>query len=296
MKWRDIPSLSSLRAFCAVAQTRSYSTAGRALNVTHAAVSQQVRALESHFGFPLVVREGRGIALTPEGQILFEGVHEGFARILSSVEQLSDDREARPLNVTATPTFAVSWLMPRISEFRMMHPDIELMLNTTAEVVSLEPGGVDLAIRYGGGEWPGLDAELLLKTNYVVVGATSLVGDVEVREPEDLLQFPWLQEAGTNEIAMWLEKQGVIPTGKLSVSHLPGYMVLDGLRRGDGICAASREFVAGELEAGHLKVLFEDLRGEGSGYYIVTRPGVQRAPVKTFVSWLRSHKGEGAAR
>ncbi len=101
--------------------------------------------------------------------------------------------------------------MPRISDFRHKHPDIELMLNPTAEVVELRPGGVDLAIRFGKGNWTGLESELFIPTNFAVIGANCLIGDKKIESPEDLLEFPWLQEYGTNELTIWLERQASCP-------------------------------------------------------------------------------------
>jgi LysR family glycine cleavage system transcriptional activator len=191
-----------------------------------------------------------------------------------------------------TPSFAISWLMPRISDFRHKHPDVELMLNPTAEVVELKPGGVDLAIRFGKGDWTGLESELFIPTNFAVIGASCLIGDKKIESPEDLLEFPWLQEYGTNELAIWMERQGVVPKGKLNITHLPGYMVLEGLRRGHGISATAKTFVEPEIEAGNLRVLFEDGVYPGTGYHLVTRPGVNRPPLKAFMSWLRSMRAE----
>jgi len=288
MDWRSLPSLNSLKAFAAVAETRSLSAAGRELNVTHAAVSQQIRSLEGFLGLQLVVREGRGVALTPEGTRLFEGLSSGFDTIRATVDDLLQDDVARALNITMTPSFAISWLMPRINDFRLKHPDIELMLNPTAEVVEFRPGGIDLAVRFGTGDWSGLESELFLSTNFVVVGANCLIGDRNIEKPEDLLEFPWLQEYGTNELAIWMERQGVVPKGKLNITHLPGYMVLEGLRRGNGISATARTFIEPDIEAGNLKVLFEEGVLIGSGYHLVTRPGVKRPPLKAFLSWMRS--------
>lgn len=283
-----MPSLNSLRAFAAVAETQSLSGAGRELNVTHAAVSQQIRNLEGHLGVQLIRREGRGIVLTGEGEQLYQAVHSGFEIISTTLDELSGEEENRPLSITTTPTFAVGWLMPRISDFRAKHPDIDLVVNPSPDLVPLEPGGVDLAIRYGNGSWPGLEADLLVPSNYVIVGASCLVGMQASFDPEELLQFPWLQEFGTNEIALWLERQGVVPCSKLNVSHLPGYMILDGVRRGAGITAMAKVFVQSEIEAGNVRVLFEDLREGGTGYHLVTRPGVHRPPLKAFLSWARS--------
>lgn len=292
MDWRSLPSLGSLRTFTAVAETKSLTAAGRELNVTHAAVSQQVKGLEQFLGLKLIVREGRGIALTPEGRQLYQGLSEGFATILETVGELLREDLSRPLNITTTPSFAISWLMPRISDFRHKHPDIELMINPTADVVELRPGGVDLAVRFGKGNWPGLEAEIFIPTNFAIVGANCLIKDTKIEQPEDILQFPWLQEYGTNELTVWIESQGVVPKGKLNITHLPGYMVLEGLRRGEGISATAKTFVEAEIETGSLKVLFEEGVSPGTGYHLVTRPGVKWPPLKAFLSWLRAMRAE----
>ncbi|MCV0424609.1 MAG: LysR family transcriptional regulator [Roseibium sp.] len=292
MDWRSLPPLNSLRAFVAVAETKSLSAAGRELNVTHAAVSQQVRGLETFLGLQLILREGRGIALTPEGEQLFDGVGSGFETIQETVDELLRQDVARPLNITMTPSFAISWLVPRINDFRQKNPDIELMLNPTAEPVELKPGGVDLAIRFGNGKWPGLESELFLSTSFAVVGAKCLIGDKVIEKPEDILEFPWLQEYGTNELAIWIEEQGVVPKGKLNITHLPGYMVLEGLRRGEGISATAKIFIESDIATGNLEILFEEGVFPGTGYHLVTRPGVNRPPLKKLISWLRQMKTE----
>ncbi|HVL22146.1 MAG TPA: LysR substrate-binding domain-containing protein, partial [Amaricoccus sp.] len=120
----------------------------------------------------------------------------------------------------------------------------------------------------------------------VLVGAAALLADRVIREPRDILELPWLQELGTSEMSNWLRDHGVIAPRKDSVIHLPGHLVLEGLRNGDGVSLASRVVVERELASGRLVALFED-KAPGLGYYIVTRPGVMRRPLRTFVSWLR---------
>lgn len=288
MDWSRMPSLAGLRAFAAVAEAGTLAGAGRKLNVSHAAISQQVRALEAFLGAELVVRQGRGIALTQEGRALAGQLDEAFLLMHRAVAELTDADRTRPLQVTMTPSFAVSWLMPRISDFRHRHPEIDLMLNPTADVVELEPGGVDLAIRFGMGEWKGLNSEPLLLTTFVVVAARSLVGDTDFTDLARLRDYPWLQELGINESANWWKRQGITPSRGNNL-HMPGYMMLESLRRGDGVTAAARAFIEPEIRSGHLRVLFED-EERGNGYHLVTRPGVQRPPLKTFIAWLRSHR------
>lgn len=288
MDWRNLPPLSALRAFAALAEARSATGAGAALNVSHAAISQQVRALEAHLGLRLVRRDGRRLALTPEGLQLAEAATAGFASIARAVEDLTGAEAARPLQVTTTPTFAAGWLMPRIASFRAEHPDIDLMLNPSAELVELEPGGIDLAIRFGRGDWPGVESDLLLRTHLVVVAARALIGERQISDPAELLEFPWVQEYGTNETTTWLLEHGVRSGRVRSLTQVPGHLVLEGLRSGQGVVATTRMFVEEDIASGRVRVLFED-EHESTGYWIVTRPGVLRPAARAFVRWLRGH-------
>ena len=286
MAWRSLPPLSALRAFAALAEAGSFTKAGQALNVSHAAVSQQVRALEERLGVPLLPRDGRRGALTAEGERLAAALQTGFGGIARAVDELTGGDALRPLQITTTPAFAANWLMPRLASFRHEHPEVELMLNPTVQAVELSPGGVDLAIRYGTGDWRGLDTELLVATTFVLVGAPSLIDARRIDDLRDVVDLPWLQELGTNEMSAWLRDHGVIAERRPNVIHLPGHLVLEAVRSGDGVSLSTRVNVERDIAAGRLLVLFEDAE-PGVGYYIVTRPGVQRPALRTFVAWLR---------
>ncbi|MGH8245881.1 MAG: LysR family transcriptional regulator, partial [Gammaproteobacteria bacterium] len=280
-----MPSLNSLRAFAAVAETRSYSRAGVGLNVSHAAVSQQVKALEARLGVTLVIREGRGIKLTDDGNALARHLARGFAAIREGVEALTGADTARPVQVTMSPAFAVSWLMPRIMDFQHQHPSVMLMLNPTAEVIEPAPGGIDIAIRFGDGDWPGMEVTPFLLPDMVVVAPRELIGKREITDPAILVEMPWLQELGTNEVAEWMERRGVTPGRPLKITHMPGNLIMEAVRRGDGLTYTARCFVDKEIRSGRLVELSSE--NDTGGYYIVTRPGVLRPPVRVFVKWLK---------
>lgn len=285
MDWTALPSLNALKAFAAVAETKSYSGAGAALNVSHAAVSQQVKALEARLGVALVARNGRGIALTEEGSALARDLQAGFTAIRRGVEALTGLHATRPVQVTMSPAFAVMWLMPRIVDFQSRHPDITLMLNPTSQVVELKPGGMDLAIRYRDRRKPGEKVEPVLIADMVVVGTPALIGGREITDPAMLADLPWLQELGTNEVADWLARHSVPLERPLMISHMPGNLIMEAVRRGDGITYTARPWVEKEIRSGQLIELFPD---KAFGIYgIQTPPGVLRPPVKTFVNWLK---------
>lgn len=302
MHWRSMPPLSALRAFAALAEAGSFTRAGEALNVSHAAISQQVRSLENRIGVPLILRDRRG-TLTPEGERLAAATQAAFLALERAIEEVTGGDAARPLQVTTTSAFAISWLMPRLPEFRLEHPEVELMVNPTATNIDPAPGGVDLAIRFGRGPWRGLASEMLVQTSMVVVAAPSLIAGRPVSEPRDLLGLPWFQELGTNEMSNWMRDHGVVGPRADTLTHLPGHLVLEALRGGEGVSLSTRVNVERDIEAGRLVVLFEE-DDPGLGYHLVMRSGVLRPPLKAFVAWLRRHavpaprrnrKGGGAA-
>lgn len=287
MNWSDMPPLSMLRAFEAAARHGGFSAAGRELNVTHAAIAQQVRALEERLGLPLMCREGRAVAPTPDGERLAATLREAFDLMREGVGALVAGAADRPVQVTMTTGFAASWLAPRLGSFRAAHPEVELMLNPSIRMVDLARSEFDLAIRYGAGQWPGLEAEPLLVTPKVVVATPGLVGDAAIETPQDLLRFPWIQELGLEEWRVWLTQRGVAMADKRDILHLPGHLAIDALRRGQGIGLTARVLVEDDLRAGRLVALFEDEPGAApTGYWVVRRPGRLRPGARAFVEWV----------
>ncbi len=288
MNWLSLPPLASLRAFAAFAETGSVVAAGQALNISHAAISQHLRGLENHLGATLLDRSGRALALTDQGRRLAEAVTLGFGAIGNALQELSQADLARPLHISTTPTFAALWLMPRLSQFRAAHPEVDLMLDPSAQLADLVPGGIDIALRFGNGDWPGLAVEPLLKAQMTIVAAPGLLRGRRVRSPADLIDLPWLEELGTTEAGRWLRSKGVtdeITGGRIQV---PGNLLLDGARDGQGVAAVARNFVEADLRAGRLVALFTE---DGpTGYHIVTRPGVLRPPARIFLRWLRRQR------
>ncbi|MBY8977214.1 LysR family transcriptional regulator [Rhodobacteraceae bacterium NNCM2] len=287
MDWHRIPPLASLRAFEAAARHLSHSAAARELGVTHAAIAQQVRALEAYLGLPLLYREGRGLALTDDGATLATSLTGGFGQIAQAVELLADSEAARPLHISMTPSFAVSWFMPRMHEFRRLHPEIELSINPTSKNIDLVAERFDAAIRFGDGNWPGLESEPLVVSDFVIACAPSVIQGHEITGPESLLALQWLQEVGTDEIGRWLASRGIAMPPVARISEMPGYMMLSALREGHGVAATARLFIEDDIAAGRLVVLFEEAEGSRKIYHLVTRPGVPRPALKKFISWIK---------
>jgi len=286
MNWREMPPLAALRAFAAFVDTGSVVAAGQALSVSHAAVSQQLRTLEAHLGVSLLDRSGRSMRLTSDGEILAQGCTDGFSSITRAVSLITGAEAARPLHISPTPSFAAAWLMPRLPEFRVAHPAINLVLNPTSDIVTLTPGGVDLSIRYGRGDWDGLDSELLVPTSMVVVAAPALVVGHDISDVSQLGALPWLEEVGTSESSRWLSSHGAADVARGTLTQVPGNLMLDGARDGQGVAVTVRTFVEADIQAGRLVVLHEDAT-PGAGYHLVTGPGVHRPALRAFIRWIR---------
>ncbi|SFE48099.1 LysR family transcriptional regulator [Roseivivax sediminis] len=285
MPFSRLPPLSALRAFSAFAETGSVTRAGAILNVSHAAVSQQLRNLETHLGVKLLDRSGNRLALTPEGSQLADTLIAAFGRIAQTVDALTGADADRPLHVSTSPSFASNWLMPRLAGFRTAHPEIDIMIDPTPRLNDPEPGGIDVAIRYGEAGWPGLESEPLMSSPIWIVAAPELIGDLKPERPEDLLGFPWLQELGTTEASNWFAQHGITKRLAKGIIHVPGNLMLDGARNGQGIVVTSQVAVERDVDAGRLRLLFEERAG--GGYHIVTAPGAVRPQLRAFVTWLR---------
>ena len=291
MDWHTLPPLTALRAFTALAQEGSASAAGARLNVSHAAISQQVKLLEAHMGLALTQRDGRSLALTADGLHLAEALIQGFGAIAQRVAAMTGADAQRPLQISVTPQFASSWLMPRLGDFQARHPGVDLMIHPSPQRADPAPGGVDIAIRFGLGHWPGLEAELLLPSEIVVVAAPALVGDREFTQLEELLDYPWLTELHASFAADWMFRGDLAKLRGTSVTQVPGNLMLDGVRAGHGIAVLTTSSVEADVAAGRLRILFRE-KGE-TGYFILTRDGVMRPQAKTFLRWLRAQRPHG---
>lgn len=293
LNWRDLPPLSQLRAFAAFAEAPSLEQAGARIGVTHAAISQQIRALEAHLGLSLVDRGGRRLVLTAEGERLAAALTAGFGQIAATLAALTGADETAPLRITTTPTFAAGWLMPRLPDFRARHPGIDLVIDPAPENRAIGREA-DVGLRFGSGGWPELEARLILRSSLAVVAAPGLVPPDGPADLAHLAGLPWLQELGTTEATAFLEKHGLTRRAGAAMISLPGNLLLDAARDGQGVAVVAQAFVQADMAAGRLRLLHEDQESEG--YFLVTRPGPQRAALRAFVAWVLRQAAAGTPR
>ena len=288
LEWRDIPSLSALRAFDAASRTGSFSDAAKKLNVTPAAVGQQVRALEAELGVALVTRSGRGIALTPAGERLAARLASGFSTIASGIEDVRAAQTNRPVRVSTSPNFVDGSLLPRLGGFWARHPDIEISFTPTSRAVDLAREDFDVAIRVGSGDWPDLRSDRLLTTRIVICGAPSLVGS----GPPDFAALPWSWDCNVPAQEATMRSIGIDPEAVARVEYGNELFEIAAARRGMAMIMATEIIVRDDIAAGALRS-FEIPNAPEFGYWAVTLPGPRRKPVQAFIDWLKDSYAEG---
>jgi LysR family glycine cleavage system transcriptional activator len=270
-----LPSLSALRAFEAAGRLGSFTKAAAELFVTQAAVSHQVRALEEQLGYPLFQRTTRRLHLTPAGQRLLAAASAAFDGLTRAIDDLG--RSEKLLTVTTTSSFGARWLAPRLGRFAAAHPEIDLMVRHTTAVLDLARDGIDVALRWGRGAWPRVEATLLAPAQLTPVAAPELAA--RLGAPPDIARATLLHDETPQEWREWLLVAGLDPAlAERGVTIDDTNALLQAAVAGQGLVLATRTMVAGDLAAGRLVMPFETALEQGSGYWFVTLPGAGKQP------------------
>ena len=266
-----------------------YSAAARSLNVTHAAIAQHIRALETHFGRPLMQREGNGMRPTDAGEQLAAALSTAFGEIAKGVHALMQDGAEGPLRVATTHSFAENWLVPRIGGFWSAFPGIALELIPSPDLVDLRRDGIDIAIRYGRGDWRGLETEPLVSAALTVVAAPGLIDPDTAKEIRMLEKCHWFFVGFRDEDRLWLSAQG-IDVEALKATHFDtGGLVMQAVRAGHGLAVQPQALVERDLAQGSLVSLFEE-EASPLAYHIATLPGIRPKRTGTFIRWLKAQR------
>ncbi|PFH07976.1 LysR family transcriptional regulator of beta-lactamase [Collimonas sp. PA-H2] len=278
--------LNALRAFEVSARLLSFTRAASELNVTQAAISQQVKNLEERMGVQLFRRLPRGLALTAEGIALLPVLAESFGRIASVLEQFQDSRgrSREVLTVGAVGTFAVGWLIPRLRDFQQAHPFVDFRLFTNNNRVDIAGEGLDYAIRFGDGAWHGTDAEALLEAPLSPMCSPALAP--YLREPADLGNQMLLRSYRSDEWAIWFAAAGqACPVLRGSVFD-SSLTMAEAAAQGAGVALLPARMFARELQQGRLIRPFEVEIGSGS-YWLTRLKSKQVTPaMQVFQEWL----------
>lgn len=285
----QLPPLNALRAFEATARHLSVKNAADELCVTPGAVSQLVKTLELHLGVQLFRRVNRGVFLTDAGQAYLPPVRNAFRQISDATQKVAVPAETGLLTVSATPFFASAWLVPRLKSFQDAHPDIDLQVLTSNALADFSRDGVDVAIRHGMGQYPGLASQRVLTVEMVPVAAPALVVEHgKPKEPADLLQWPRVNDADRKGWRLWFEAQGIEDAGPArGPSFDDAGLLLQAVLAGQGAALLPAAMMVPEIAQGRLVQLSKATWLEDFAYYLVCPEGSRDRPkVAAFRDWL----------
>lgn len=287
-----LPSLNGLRAFECAARHMSFTRAAEELNVTQTAISHQIRRLEDELGVRLFMRLKDGLALTEEGHAYLPGIRSAFLELRYSTEKLLESSNNSVLTISTLVSVASKWLLPRLPSFREAHPQIDVRISASTEWVDFRKGGIDAAIRYGDGNWPGLRADWLMSDEiFPVCSPRLLTGDKPLNTSVDLAHHPLLQVSGVtaNDWNDWLHAAGQPPlTAKgPRLTFDLAMMAVQAAIDGQGVCIGRSTYVDDDLRAGRLVAPFDLRLKSASGFYLVTpHDQAESKKIVAFRGWL----------
>jgi len=286
---RFLPPLNALRAFEAAARHLSFTRAAEELNVTQAAVSHQIKALEERLGVTLFKRMNRTLLLTDVGQAYLPAVREAFDGLARATALLLKRDRTGALTVSVLPSFAAKWLVPRLGQFRDQHPEIDVRLSTDHHMVDLGREDVDMAIRYGQGDYPGLDSVRFLNEDvFPVCSPLLLQGRHPLLRPDDLRYHTLLHDDFRIDWRLWLLAAGVKDVDPdRGPAFTDSSMVVQAAVEGQGVALARSVLAAADLVSGRLVKPFDVSMPARWAYYLVCPlPTRENPKIVAFRSWL----------
>ncbi|WLS02968.1 LysR substrate-binding domain-containing protein [Shinella oryzae] len=285
---RSLP-LNALRVFEAAARHGSFTRAGDELGMTQTAVSYQIKLLEEMLGVTLFLRQPRQVVLSEAGERLRPKVAEGLAKLAEAVGDLRGASEQK-LHIHSTPTFALQWLSRSIGDFQLKHPSIAVRLSTSQDVIDFAKEEADVAIRWGKGDWPGLECHRVMRMNFTPMLSPALAETIGgVKTPSDLLKLPivsardvwwrsWFSAAGIDDPG--LER---FPPNELGTQTIDAQVAI----AGQGVAILNPGHFRSEIAAGQLFQPFELTCNDGRDYWLAY-PSNRRnvAKIRAFRDWI----------
>jgi LysR family glycine cleavage system transcriptional activator len=294
--FRRLPPLNALRSYEAAARHLSFTKAAGELGVTPAAVSHQVKMLEDHLGVALFQRVNRQLVLTAAGEACLPGIRTAFEGLSAAIDTISVAGRSGVLTVSVAPSFASKWLLPRLERFKAEHPDIDVRVSASMQLVDFASGEIDVAIRYGSGRYPGLNSDRLISEAVIPVCSPKLLeGPNPPRTPADIRFHTLLHDDSPDDDQscpsweMWLKAIGI---EGIDVARGPRFnqsgLVLEAAVLGQGIALAKSTIAAADLAAGRVVTPFGLTLPLDLAYYIVYPESKTLMPkVGVFIRWLK---------
>jgi len=295
--------LNALRAFESAARLSSFSGAAAELNVSHSTISHHIKGLEKSLGKQLFLRQNRRVILTNEAEGLYRILKHSFDDISSELEVLRQGSTNAPLKVTVTPSFANKWLVPKLRDFRETHPNVEVQLHPSLALNDFSRDGLDVGVRAGLGNWPSLNAELLMPVHMTPLCAPSVFGgpmnSMNLRELEQLTLIHADVSEGIGMTSEWREWLSAVGANDIDcdrgLSFKDPGLALQAAVDGLGIAMGYLQLAADDLANGRLIQPFElILRHPWSYYIVLPEDNIGDPQTQVFCDWLRQQANSPA--
>lgn len=282
------PSLNVLRTFEAAARHESFQKAALELHISASAISHQIRQLEDILGIKLFGRGGRRVVLTQKGEYYFNNVQQGIQILVQATNSIMDPMRDRQIRMSVVPFFATRWLMPRLENFQSQYPGWELAIQTSTQKSDFDLEDLDLVIRRGGGDWPGMHQHLLLEEQLIAVARPSVAG--QITSLEDLQQASLLYNSQVpSEWQDWFAKLGcnfTPPTARLEFQN--NSQILETCLAGAGIALMDRHLLKEDLSTGRVvQVLEQQVSGMRNYYLVYPVNHEERRSILLFQGWIQ---------
>jgi len=286
---RKLPPLVALRAFEAAALHENFSAAAETLHVTHGAVSRQVAALEAWLGVQVFHRHGKRVQLTDDGRRYLYAIQAAFDNIAAATTHLREAGTVRALRINALPTFAMRWLLPRLSGFQRLYPAVELKLSTADHLIAESNEVFDVAIRRGPGHWPNCESGEFLGESEIPVCSPALMRRSPIKVADDLAHHTLLHsDTRPDAWQKWLTAAGARANKfkrRQSFDHF--YLALQAAIDGLGIVLGPLPLIADELASGRLVVPIAAPAIQARSYWwVVPRQQAEVPVIRDFCAWL----------
>lgn len=288
--------LGALRAFAEAGRLGTLAAAADRLGVTPGAISQQIRQLEDRIGQPLLLRSRQGVTLTPAGALMHPVLVASFDRIEAALQAVQQLGQQQSITISTVPSFAAAWLVPRLGDFSARHADVEVRVEASAGLVDLHGRRVDLAIRHGLGDYPGLYSERLMAPVLIPVASPALLqGRRQIGQPTDCLHYPLLHDSERADWRLWLQAHGAVPSAEAQRGPAleDDLLLLRAAAAGQGIALVDERHAREYLDEGKLVVVLDLPWPARFAYYLVCAPqALERPAVANFCAWIRQQAAQ----
>lgn len=297
---RSLPPLNSLRTFEAVARLGSFTKAARELHVTPAAVSHQVRGLETYLGVTLFKRTTRKLVLTDQATAAAENLRQAFDRIGQSVDTMRSSGKSGELSISVTPAFATRWLVARLARFQARHPRINLRITASPSPVDFDQDEVDVAVRIGRGRFDGIVTVKLFNEWIAPVASPSFLRQNPLRKPSDITRVPMVHDNSMRRAGRpqgwreWFQIAGASLSEPRRSTHFDdGHLALQAAAAGGGVALGRLVYAVEDLDAKRLKIAMQPVIEMDIAYYLLIPEARSSHPaVMAFADWMKQEAEE----